>query len=172
MIGKSVAKGLKWTIFTTAFEKQQSFSNVQILAIKVLIAAPQTTGVFRFCYHFYIRFDHDFIKSLFYLRHLFCIQFSNFDKDAFIENNFSEGQIKNGICLTLFQFPEVFSDSVVCGKVKHVLRVASYEFKYTSCEFNFTSYEFKTTSQETKSTSFKIKTMSWEIKSTSQNLNS
>ena len=39
----------------------------------------------------------------------------------------------------------MFSDSVVCEKVKYVLRVASYEFKYTIYEFEFKSYEFKST---------------------------
>ena len=39
------------------------------------------------------------------------------------------------------------------GKVKHKLRVTSYEFKSTSCEFKSTSYEFKSTSYELKFTS-------------------
>ena len=30
---------------------------VQILKIKVLIATPHTTGVFQFCYRFYIKFE-------------------------------------------------------------------------------------------------------------------
>ena len=42
------------------------------------------------------------------------------------------------------------------GKVKHVLRVTSYEFKSMSYEFKSTSYEFKSTSNEFKSTSSRI----------------
>ena len=72
---------------------------------------------------------------------------------VFFSNNFSQAQIKNGIYLPLFQFPDVFSDSVVCGKVKHELRGASYEFRYTSYELKYTSYEFKSTSYEFKTTS-------------------
>ena len=46
------------------------------------------------------------------------------------------------------------------GKVKHELRVTSYEFKSTRYDFKFTSYEFKSMSYEFKSTSYKIKSMS------------
>ena len=54
-------------------------------------------------------------------------------------NNFPKCQIKNGIYLTLFYFPEVSSDSVVCGKVKYVLRVASYKFRCTTSNLQVTS---------------------------------
>ena len=42
------------------------------------------------------------------------------------------------------------------GKVNNELRVARYEFGYTSYEFKSTSYEFKPASYEFKSTSYEF----------------
>ena len=57
--------------------------------------------------------------------------------------------------------------SLLCGKVKHKLRVTRYKFKSTSYQFKSTSQEFKSTSYEFKSTSYDFKSISYECKSTS-----
>ena len=66
-------------------------------------------------------------------------------------------------CNTLFHFNEQKN----CGKVKHELRVTSYQFRYVSYEFKLTSYKFKSTSYEFKTTSYEFKSLSCEFKSTS-----
>ena len=59
--------------------------------------------------------------------------------------------------------------SFCCGKVKHELRVQTYQLRVqsTSYEFKFTSYEFQSTSYEFKSASYMFKSMSYEFKPTS-----
>ena len=67
--------------------------------------------------------------------------------------------MKNRISLPLFYFPNVFSDSVVYGKVKHELLGLSYEFRFTRYEFKYMSYEFKSTNYELKTTGYKFNSM-------------
>ena len=55
-------------------------------------------------------------------------------------------------CRTKYEYCGCF----LGGKVKHELRVASYEFKSTSYELKFTSYEFKCTSCELKFMSYEF----------------
>ena len=73
--------------------------------------------------------------------------FSNFDTDAFIGNNFLQGKINSGIHFSLFYFPDVFSDSVVCGKVKK-----SYDVQVTSSDVGVMSLNIWVTSSNRRVT--------------------
>ena len=59
---------------------------------------------------------------------------------------FAEGTYKDMVIFIILLLS--FSSHISKGKVKHELRVPSYEFKYTSYEFKLTSQEFQSTSYE------------------------
>ena len=83
--------------------------------------------------------------------------------------------VSNNIFLWTYKWwysPEIFISKSVTnpfcsGKIKHELRVASFEFKSTSYEFKSTRYEFKSMCYEFKFKSYVFNFTSYEIKLTS-----
>ena len=82
------------------------------------------------------------------------------DKIKFEDWDETLNYVKNGCFICKFDLKQGYhhidiklEDQNYYGKVKHELRVVSYDFRYTSCEFKSTSYNFKFTSSEFKSTS-------------------